>query len=103
VNSCLVLASRVTGRTVVTLEGLLDSEIVQRLQRNFIESNALQCGFCTPGILVTLYALLEANPIPSEDEIETAIEGNLCRCGAYLEIEKAVSAATGTARGPSHT
>jgi carbon-monoxide dehydrogenase small subunit len=89
VNSCRVLAAKVQGRSVTTLEGLAEDELAKRLQMRFIESNALQCGFCTPGFLITLYALIQERPLCSEDEIKTAVEGNLCRCGAYLEITKA--------------
>ena len=92
VNSCLVLASQAQGREVTTLEGLED-DVIKRLQTNFAKSNALQCGFCTPGFLVTLYALLKERPDCTEDEVKTAVEGNLCRCGAYLEITKAAVAA----------
>lgn len=93
VNSCLVLAAKAEGREVMTLEGLGDDEVIKRLQARFVESNALQCGFCTPGFLITLYALLKENPSCTEDDVKTAIEGNLCRCGAYLEITKAAMAA----------
>lgn len=89
VDSCLVLAAKVQGRDVVTLEGLAKDELAERLQKRFTESNALQCGYCTPGFLITLYALIREKPLCSEDEIKTAVEGNLCRCGAYLEITKA--------------
>ena len=89
VNSCLLLAAKVQGRSIITLEGLAEDELAKRLQRRFTESNALQCGYCTPGFLITLYALIQEKPLCSEDEIKTAVEGNLCRCGAYLEITKA--------------
>ncbi len=89
VNSCLVLSSRMKGKEVVTLEGLRDDPLMQALQAKFAEANAFQCAFCIPGILISLYALFAENPKPSEDDIQRAIEGNLCRCGAYLEIEKA--------------
>jgi carbon-monoxide dehydrogenase small subunit len=93
VNSCLVLASKVEGRGVMTLEGLLDDPLMSDLQARFVEENAFQCGFCTPGILMSLYALLLENRRPSAEEVERAIEGNLCRCGAYLEIRNAALAA----------
>jgi carbon-monoxide dehydrogenase small subunit len=102
INSCLVLAAKVQRRSVITLEGLAEDELAKRLQRRFIESNALQCGFCTPGILITLYALIQERPLCSEDEIKTAVEGNLCRCGAYLEITKAALEARHEVSKPQH-
>jgi len=93
VNSCLVLASRAAGKSVTTLEGLADDPLMRDLQARFAEGNAFQCGFCTPGILMILYALFLGNRRPSDDDVERAIEGNLCRCGAYLEIRNAALAA----------
>jgi len=89
VNSCLVLAGAVDGRSVVTIEGL-SSDGLSPLQRAFIEEDGLQCGFCTPGQIVTATALLAANPSPSREEIRAAMNGNICRCGAYPKIELAV-------------
>lgn len=91
VTSCLVLGQKMEGRRVETLEGLNSDPIMQKLQRRFVERNALQCGYCTPGMLISLYSLFKAKPNASDNQIETAIEGNLCRCGAYLEIKKAAA------------
>jgi aerobic-type carbon monoxide dehydrogenase small subunit (CoxS/CutS family) len=89
VNSCLVLAGALDGRSVVTIEGL-SPEGLSPLQRAFIEEDGLQCGFCTPGQIVSATALLAANPKPSREEIRAAMNGNICRCGAYPKIELAV-------------
>jgi len=89
VNSCLVLAGALDGRSVVTIEGL-SSDGLSPLQRAFIEEDGLQCGFCTPGQIVSATALLAANPKPSREEIRAAMNGNICRCGAYPKIELAV-------------
>ena len=89
VNSCLVLAGAVDGRSVVTIEGL-SADGLSPLQRAFLEEDGLQCGFCTPGQIVSATALLAANPAPSREEIRVAMSGNICRCGAYPKIELAV-------------
>ena len=89
VNSCLVLAGAVDGRSVVTIEGL-SADGLSPLQRAFVEEDGLQCGFCTPGQIVSATALLAANPNPSREEIRAAMNGNICRCGAYPKIELAV-------------
>jgi len=86
VDSCLVLASKANGRDIRTLEGLVDDPLMRELQARFTKTNAFQCGFCTPGMLISLYALFSENDEPSTDDIQRAVEGNLCRCGAYLEI-----------------
>ncbi len=92
VNSCLYSAPDVEGRSVVTIEGLSSSEgnHLSALQRSFVEHGAIQCGFCTPGMILSAHALLEENPEPSEREIREALAGNLCRCTGYLQIVKAV-------------
>lgn len=90
VDSCLVYAWKAHHHNVETLEGLSSQPVMKELQQNFAEKNALQCGYCTPGMLVTLYALMREKPEATSEEIKFAIEGNLCRCGAYLEIEQAV-------------
>ncbi len=94
VNSCLVLAQQVDGCEVITAEGLADGDKLTKLQENFMKHGAIQCGFCTPGMLMSAYALFLENPTPSRDEIETAIEGNLCRCTGYKPIIHAISAAS---------
>ena len=93
VRSCLMLAVQVHGASVETIEGLSDSGEVADLQRAFRDRNALQCGFCTPGMLISARALLNRNPHPSETEIREALVGNLCRCTGYLRIIEAVQAA----------
>ena len=90
VKSCTVLAVQADGRTVSTVEGLGSGGKLHPVQEAFTEKHALQCGFCTPGMLMTCSALLERNRNPSEPEIRQAISGNLCRCTGYLNIVKAV-------------
>lgn len=94
VNSCLILAPKVDGRRVETIEGLGSRESLHPLQRSFIESGAVQCGFCTPGMLMSAKALLEKNPHPTREEIKEAISGNLCRCTGYQQIIEAIEAVT---------
>jgi aerobic-type carbon monoxide dehydrogenase small subunit (CoxS/CutS family) len=95
VTSCLVLALQVEGRAVTTIEGLEDDPLMERLRDAFMENGAVQCGFCTPGFLVSGYALLRENPNPTEDEVKTAIEGNICRCTGYVKIIEAILDASG--------
>ena len=90
VKSCTVLAVQADGRSVNTVEGLEQGGKLHPMQEAFTEKHALQCGFCTPGMLMTTSALLERNQNPSEQEIRQAISGNLCRCTGYLNIVKAV-------------
>lgn len=92
VNSCLYPALKAAGRRVVTIEGLAHGDNLHPLQKAFVEHGAVQCGYCTPGILLTAVALLDQNPHPSEDEIRRAISGNLCRCTGYLKIIRAIQA-----------
>jgi len=89
-KSCTVLAVQVDGAEIGTVEGLAGADGMHALQEGFWEKHGLQCGFCTPGMLMTGAALLEANPNPSEAEIREAISGNLCRCTGYVNIVKAV-------------
>jgi aerobic-type carbon monoxide dehydrogenase small subunit (CoxS/CutS family) len=89
VNSCLMLVGAVGERAVVTIEGI-SSDGLSPLQQAFVAEDGLQCGFCTPGQIISATALLAANPHPSRDEIRAAMAGNLCRCGAYPKIELAV-------------
>jgi carbon-monoxide dehydrogenase small subunit len=96
VNSCIYLALKATGRRVLTVEGLAKGAELHLLQRAFIENGAVQCGYCTPGILLTAVALLEQNPHPTEAEIRRAISGNLCRCTGYLKIIKAIQSVAGS-------
>jgi len=90
VCSCLVLAAEAEGKEIATVEGMADGETLHPLQKKFIEYAALQCGICTPGILVATKALLEKNPDPSESEVRYWLAGNLCRCTGYDKIIRAV-------------
>ena len=90
VTSCLVLAPQVEGRHVTTVDGLVDDPMMVALRGAFMEDGAIQCGFCTPGMLLSAYALLRDNPTPSAEEVKTAIEGNLCRCTGYVKIIEAI-------------
>ena len=90
VTSCLVLVPQVEGKTVTTVDGLEDDPFMVKLRQAFLEDGAIQCGFCTPGMLISSYALLKGNPKPTADEVKKAIEGNLCRCTGYVAIIKAI-------------
>jgi carbon-monoxide dehydrogenase small subunit len=90
VNSCLILAGQVNGSDIMTVEGLAKKGTLHPLQENFLKHGAVQCGFCTPGMLMSAYALLNENPHPSEEEIKEAIAGNLCRCTGYKQIIEAI-------------
>jgi carbon-monoxide dehydrogenase small subunit len=90
VDSCLYLALKAAGRDVLTVEGLSPNGELHPLQRAFVAGGAIQCGYCTPGILLSAVALLSQNPHPSEDEIRRSISGNLCRCTGYLSIIRAI-------------
>jgi carbon-monoxide dehydrogenase small subunit len=90
VNACSYLALQADGREVTTVEGLGDGADLAPLQRAFLERGGVQCGFCTPGMLISATALLQANPSPTEDEVRIALSGNLCRCTGYDGIVKAV-------------
>jgi len=93
INSCMVLAVEADGAEIVTVEGLADDGQLTPTQEAFVEHNAVQCGFCTPGVLISAHALLKRNPHPTEDEIKLALVGNLCRCTGYLRIIEAVQTA----------
>jgi aerobic carbon-monoxide dehydrogenase small subunit len=90
VCACLVLAAQADGHEVVTVEGLVDEGRLHRVQEAFVEAGAVQCGFCTPGLVVATADLLERSPDPGEDEIREALSGNLCRCTGYAKIFDAV-------------
>lgn len=90
VTSCTILAGQVNGCEIITIEGLEENGELDIIQKSFIENGAIQCGFCTPGMILSCKALLLKNPNPTEDEIKRAIEGNLCRCTGYNKIVKAV-------------
>lgn len=93
VNSCCTLAVECEGRSVTTVEGIAKDGKLHPIQRQFIEKWALQCGYCTPGMIMSAKALLDHNPHPTELEIREAIEGNLCRCTGYAKIVEAIQAA----------
>lgn len=90
VNSCSYLAAQAQGRRVTTVEGILDGDNLHPLQRNLLEEGGVQCGFCTPGMIMSAQALLTRNPSPSEEEIRIGLSGNLCRCTGYQRILAAV-------------
>ena len=90
VKSCTVFAVQAHGRSIMTVEGLEQDGALHPLQEGFMAEHGLQCGFCTPGMLMTSYAFLKKNPTPTEEEIRRAISGNLCRCTGYVNIVKAV-------------
>jgi carbon-monoxide dehydrogenase small subunit len=90
VKSCTVLAVQADGREIMTVEGLEQAGALDPIQEGFVQEHGLQCGFCTPGMMMTSYALLKRNPDPDEGEIREAISGNLCRCTGYVNIVKAI-------------
>ena len=90
VTSCIVLAPQVQGRKVTTLEGLEDDPLMEKLRAAYVENGAVQCGFCTPGMLISSYALLKVNPKPTQEEVKIGIEGNICRCTGYTKIIAAI-------------
>jgi len=102
VRSCQFPLSDVEGKKVLTIEGLEKDGRLDRLQEAFIKHDAIQCGYCTPGLVLAAYALLLKDPKPGESDIRDALEGNLCRCGAHDRIVKAVLDAAGTAEGARH-
>jgi carbon-monoxide dehydrogenase small subunit len=101
VNSCLYLAVRTVGRSVVTIEGLAEGEQLHPLQAAFLELGGVQCGYCTPGFIVSTAALLAENPHPSDDELTRAVAGNICRCTGYTNIRKAILSVIDGATGDS--
>ena len=93
VSSCLMLAVQAEGKKIVTIRGLSKDGELHPLQQKFIEYGAVQCGYCTPGMILAAKALLDENPNPSEDEVRVAISGNICRCTGYQQIVEAIMAA----------
>jgi carbon-monoxide dehydrogenase small subunit len=93
INSCMVPALKAEGAVVETIEGIGSADKLHPLQDSFVEHGAIQCGFCTPGMIMSAKALLDKNPDPGPEDIREAISGNICRCTGYVKIEKAVSAA----------
>jgi carbon-monoxide dehydrogenase small subunit len=90
VNACLVLAVQARGREVLTIEGLAENGVLHPIQQAFVDKGAIQCGFCSPGMILSAKALLDECPKPTEQEIRTAISGNLCRCTGYQKIVEAI-------------
>jgi len=93
IRSCLLLAVDVRGRKVTTIEGLSKGKELHPIQKAFIEEGAIQCGFCTPGMILSAKAIINSNPFPSEEDIRIGLSGNLCRCTGYVKIIKAVKMA----------
>ena len=93
VNACLILAVEAHGREIVTVEGLAKDRQLHPLQQAFVEEGAVQCGYCTPGMLLSAKALLDENPRPTQRQVKEAIAGNLCRCTGYVKIVKAIMTA----------
>ena len=93
VNSCLVPAGKVQGRKVETIENLSRGGKVHPIQEEFVEKGAVQCGFCSPGMVMSAHALLKENPQPAPEQVKVAISGNLCRCSGYKQIEEAILSA----------
>jgi carbon-monoxide dehydrogenase small subunit len=98
VKSCTVFAVQANGSEVTTIEGLADGETYSNVQQAFWDEHGLQCGFCTPGMIMTTEALLKQNPNPTEDEIRTGIAGNFCRCTGYQNIVNAIGVAAKAGR-----
>jgi len=98
VRSCLTLAAAVEGKGITTIEGLREGEKLHPVQAAFVKHHAIQCGFCSPGMILTAYALLTENPNPTEEEIRRAISGNVCRCTGYAKIVEAIKSLAGEGR-----
>jgi carbon-monoxide dehydrogenase small subunit len=101
VKSCTVFAVQADGRTLMTVEGLEQNGQLHAVQEGFMQEHGLQCGYCTPGMLMTSYAYLQDHPRPSEDQIRHAISGNLCRCTGYVNIVKAIQHAAAKLAAPA--
>jgi len=103
VNSCLMLCVAVDGREITTIEGIASEGKLHPIQKAFIDEGAIQCGYCTPGMVLSAKALLEENPGPTEEEVKMAIAGNLCRCTGYKRIINAIQTAAGRFDGTEHS
>jgi len=103
INSCLMLAIEADGKHILTIEGLAKEGELHPIQNAFIEEGAMQCGFCTPGMVLTAKALLDENPYPTEDEIRMGIAGNICRCTGYTKIVKAIQKVSKNMKNKTHT
>jgi len=95
IYSCIMLAVEAEGKEILTIEGLADSDGLHPMQKSFIDHGAVQCGFCTPGMILTAKALLDENPNPTEEDVRKAISGNLCRCTGYSKIIEAIMSLSG--------
>jgi len=93
VNSCLMLAAEADGKAITTIEGLADGDRLHPIQQAFVDNGGFQCGFCTPGMILSAKALLDANPNPTDEEIRKGISGNFCRCTGYVKIFASIKAA----------
>lgn len=102
VNACLVLAAKANGKEILTIEGLASGDALHPIQEAFLDEGAVQCGYCTPGMILSAYDLLSRNPTPSEGEIRQAISGNLCRCTGYVKQVRAIQAAAERMRSARH-
>lgn len=102
ISSCLTLAVTVDGKEITTIEGLAEGDKLHPLQESFIKQGAVECGFCTPGMILTAKSLLDDNPDPSEDEVRQYLRGNLCRCTGYTKIVEAVMGAAKKLEGGKH-
>jgi carbon-monoxide dehydrogenase small subunit len=103
VTSCLVLAASAVGREITTIEGVAEGETLHPVQQAFMEAGGLQCGICTPGMIMTSIALLGENPSPTRDEIRSGLQGNICRCTGYDKIVDAVEAAAHEMQGKARS
>jgi len=101
VSSCLILATTVKEKNILTIEGLAEGNTMHPIQDAFIHAGAIQCGFCTPGMVLSTKALLDENPNPTQEDVKTALGGNLCRCTGYVKIFEAVLSAAKTMKGGS--
>jgi carbon-monoxide dehydrogenase small subunit/xanthine dehydrogenase YagT iron-sulfur-binding subunit len=99
VNSCLLLAVDAAGRDVQTIEGLAKGDVLHPVQAAFVAEDALQCGFCTPGMVMSCKALLDRNPSPTRDQVARAVSGNICRCGTYFNVFRAADRAAAAMKG----
>lgn len=101
-NACTTLAAKCEGKEIVTIEGIADGPKLHPIQESFVEKGAVQCGFCTPGMVISAKALLDQNPKPTRDEIKKALNNNLCRCTGYVKIVDAIEDAARKMRGDNH-
>jgi carbon-monoxide dehydrogenase small subunit len=101
-NACTTLAVKYEGKEIVTIEGIADGPKLHPIQESFVEKGAVQCGFCTPGMVISAKALLDQNPKPTRDEIKKALNNNLCRCTGYVKIVDAIEDAAQKMGGDNH-